>query len=281
MSRRDGHPPVVLSIAGSDPSGGAGIQGDLKTFSALGGYGCAVITALTAQSTLGVTGVFAVPAAFVTRQLDTLFADVAIDAVKVGMIADADIARAVAEAMRTYRPPLLVVDPVMVATSGDRLLAPEAEEVLRDQLIPLADIITPNLDEAASLLGRPRAQSAEQARAQTLSLQALGAARVLVKGGHLLGAEATDFLADLNGIVHEVSAPRLDTMNTHGTGCTLSSAIAVLRPAAPNWLTAVIQAKAYLTASLQAADRLMIGGTGASGNRYTGHGPVHHFSQIW
>nr|WP_255498272.1 bifunctional hydroxymethylpyrimidine kinase/phosphomethylpyrimidine kinase [Nakamurella sp. PAMC28650] len=280
-TRPEGHPPVVLSIAGSDPGGGAGIQADLKTFSALGGYGCAVITALTAQSTRGVTGVFAVPAAFVTEQIDTLFADVAIDAVKVGMIADADIARAVAQAIRTHRPPFVVLDPVMVATSGDRLLAPDAEEVMRQELMPLADLITPNLDEAAALLGRSRAVSAGQARTQALALLALGARRVLVKGGHLTGVEATDFLADLDGVVHELSAPRVDTANTHGTGCTLSSAIAVLRPLSGDWLTAVRGAKAYLTAALQAADQLVIGGTGSTPGEYRGHGPVHHFSTLW
>lgn len=281
MIRPAGHPPVVLSIAGSDPSGGAGIQADLKTFSALGGYGCAVITALTAQSTSGVSGVFAIPAAFVTEQLDALFADVAIDAVKIGMIADASIAHAVAQVIRTYRPPVMVLDPVMVATSGDRLLAPEAEVLMRQELMPLADLVTPNLDEAAALLGQPRAASAGQARDQALQLQALGAPRVLVKGGHLIGVEATDFLADLDGVVHEVSTPRVDTVNTHGTGCTLSSAIAVLRPAAPDWLSAVTQAKAYLTTALRAADRLVIGGTGTAPGPYLGHGPVHHFSQLW
>jgi hydroxymethylpyrimidine/phosphomethylpyrimidine kinase len=281
MIRPDGHPTVVLSIAGSDPSGGAGIQADLKTFSALGGYGCAVITALTAQSTRGVTGVLAIPGVFVTQQLDTLFADVAIDAVKIGMIADAGIALAVAQAIRTYRPPIVVLDPVMVATSGDRLLAPEAEELVRQELMPLADLITPNLDEAAALLGRPRATSTPEAREQALELQALGAPRVLVKGGHLIGVEATDFLADLGGVVHELSTPRVDTVNTHGTGCTLSSAIAVLRPKAPDWLSAVTQAKAYLTTALRAADRLMIGDTGNAPGPYLGHGPVHHFSELW
>lgn len=281
MKRPVGHPPVVLSIAGSDPSGGAGIQADLKTFSALGGYGCAVITALTAQSTRGVTGVFAVPAAFVADQLDTLFADVAIDAVKIGMIGDAGIGRVVAQTIRTYRPPFVVLDPVMVATSGDALLAPAAEEVMRDELMPLADLITPNLDEAAALLKQPRALSAGQARAQAAALRSLGARRALVKGGHLIGVEATDFLADLDGVVHELSAPRVDTVNTHGTGCTLSSAIAVLRPASGDWLTAVREAKAYLSNALQAADRLTIGGTGTLADEYGGHGPVHHFSQVW
>ena len=279
--RPAGHPPVLLTIAGSDPSGGAGIQADLKTFSALGGYGCAVITALTAQSTRGVTGVFAVPADFLTRQLDTLFADVGIDAVKIGMIADAEIAAAVAAALRTYRPRYVVLDPVMVATSGDRLLTAAAERVVRDELLPLADLITPNLDEAAALLGTDRAADADQARAQALRLADLGAQRVLVKGGHFAGPDSVDYLRDLDGTLHELTARRVDTANTHGTGCTLSSAIAALRPGAPDWVTAVAQAKDYLTTALQAADSLVIGGTGTDRSAYSGHGPVHHFAGIW
>ena len=281
MTRPDGHPPVVLTIAGSDPSGGAGIQADLKTFSALGAYGCAVITALTAQSTRGVSGVHPVPAGFVTEQLDTLFADVGIDAVKIGMIANAEVACTVAAALRRYAPPVVVLDPVMVATSGDRLLAAEAEDVMRTELLPLADLITPNLDEAAALLDAPRAMNADEARAQTLALQAIGAQRVLVKGGHLTGADATDYLADVDGVVRELSVERVETRNTHGTGCTLSSAIAALRPGAGDWLTAVGKAKAYLTTALQHADDLMIGGTGTDTSAYHGHGPVHHFAVMW
>ena len=282
VTRPVGHPTVALTIAGSDPSGGAGIQADLKTFSALGGYGCAVITALTAQNTTGVTGVFAIPAGFVTQQLDTLFADVAIDAVKIGMIADAEIAAAVAAALRTYRPAVVVLDPVMVATSGDRLLLPEAEAVLREQLLPMASIVTPNLDEAAALLGTDRAAYASEARDQAIALLGLGAPRVLVKGGHLANTEqATDYLALPDGVVHELSAPRIDTRNTHGTGCTLSSAIAVLRPTAPDWLTAVTDAKNYLTGAIAAADQLVIGGTGTTSVDYSGHGPVHHFANLW
>ncbi|WP_231988473.1 bifunctional hydroxymethylpyrimidine kinase/phosphomethylpyrimidine kinase [Nakamurella panacisegetis] len=281
MTRPPGHPPVVLSIAGSDPSGGAGIQADLKTFSALGGYGCAVITALTAQSTRGVSGVFPIPAGFVAEQLDALFADVGIDAVKVGMIANAEIARAVADALRRYAPPVVVLDPVMVATSGDRLLAPDAEDVMRSELLPLADLITPNLDEAAALLGTQRAADADETRAQSLALRAIGARRVLLKGGHLVGPEATDYLVDSDGRVQELTAERIDTANTHGTGCTLSSAVAVLRPGADDWFTAVQEAKAYLTTALRHADELMIGGTGTDYSPYSGHGPVHHFSAMW
>jgi hydroxymethylpyrimidine/phosphomethylpyrimidine kinase len=280
--RPEGHPTVALSIAGSDPSGGAGIQADLKTFSALGGYGCAVITALTAQNTTGVTGVFAIPAQFVTQQLDTLFADVAIDVVKIGMIANAEIAGAVAQALRTYRPAVVVLDPVMVATSGDRLLLPEAERVVREELLPLADLITPNLDEAAALLGTERAVDAAEARDQARALRELGALRVLVKGGHLDDHDfAIDFLVDVDGPVRDLRAPRIDTRNTHGTGCTLSSAIAVLRPSAPDWSSAVSRAKSYLTAAIAAADELVIGGTGTAQGEYRGHGPVHHFAEFW
>ena len=180
----------MLTIAGSDPSGGAGIQADLKTFSALGGYGCAVITALTAQNTRGVTGVFPIPADFVTAQLDTLFADVAVDAVKIGMIADAEIAGAVA-GPPAHRPPNVVLDPVMVATSGDRLLAADAEQVLRNELLPLADLITPNLDEAAALLGSPRAADGRPGPGSGSCAAALRRERVLVKGGHLTDDDAS------------------------------------------------------------------------------------------
>ena len=280
-TRPAGHPPVVLTIAGSDPSGGAGIQADLKTFSALGGYGCAVITALTAQNTRGVTGVFAVPAEFVTRQLDTLFADVGIDAVKIGMIADAEIAATVADSLHTHRPPYVVLDPVMVASSGDRLLRADAEAVMRAELLPLADLITPNLDEAAALLTSDRAVNGDEAHDQVRALRDLGAKRVLVKGGHFSGADAVDYLGDIDGTVHEFSARRIDTGNTHGTGCTLSSAIAALRPRSPDWSTAVRQAKDYLTAALAAADSLVIGGTGSDTSAYAGHGPVHHFAGRW
>ena len=205
MTRPAGHPRVVLSIAGSDPSGGAGIQADLKTFAALGAYGCAVITSLTAQSTLGVSGVFPIPARFVREQLDALFADVAVDAVKIGMLANADIAREVAEALDAHRLPIVVLDPVMVATSGDRLLAEDAEAVVREQLLPRADIITPNLPEAAALLGVPPADTPEQCREQARALVRAGARRVLLKGGHLLGdgdpggESATDYLTFPDG----------------------------------------------------------------------------------
>ncbi|MDP9779550.1 hydroxymethylpyrimidine/phosphomethylpyrimidine kinase [Nakamurella flavida] len=271
---------MVLTVAGSDPSGGAGIQADLKTFSALGAYGCAVLTALTAQNTRGVTGVHAVPAAFVTQQLRTLLDDVALDAVKIGMVADAGIARALAAALPGSAPHL-VLDPVMVATSGDRLLTPDAEAVVRDELVPLAGLITPNLAEAGALLGRPPAGTADEATDQVHALLAAGARRVLLKGGHRTdelggGGTVVDLYGEPGHEVVAITAPRVDTRNTHGTGCTLSAAIAALRPVSPDWLTAVRRAKDYLTRALQGADQLQIGRVGPDG-----HGPVHHFAGIW
>ncbi|KNX38896.1 bifunctional hydroxymethylpyrimidine kinase/phosphomethylpyrimidine kinase [Luteipulveratus halotolerans] len=263
-------PPVVLSIAGSDPSGGAGIQADLKTFSALGAYGCAAMTALTAQSTQGVTGIHVVPADFVRSQVETLVADVRLDAVKIGMLAAADVADTVSALIPSLRCPV-VLDPVMVSTSGSRLLDEDAMAAVR-RLVPLASVITPNLPEAAELLGGPVATSVGEMRAQARALlDDVGAQRVLLKGGHGNGPESVDVWADSSSTV-ELTAPRVDTANTHGTGCTLSSAIAPLRPAYDEWLPAVRAAKVWLTGALQAADELSIG---------QGAGPVHHFHQLW
>lgn len=278
-TRPPGHPAVALTIAGSDPSGGAGIQADLKTFAALGGYGCAVLTGLTAQSTTGVTRVLPVPADMVTAQLETLFADVAVDAVKIGMTTDAAVARAVAAALRQLRAagraPYVVLDPVMVSTSGHRLLAPDAEAVLRDELLPLADLVTPNLPEAAVLLGVEPAGDDHEAADQARALLKLGARFALVKGGHLDSAESVDHLAGPDGVV-ALTAQRIPTRNTHGTGCTLSSACAVLRPRHDEWEPAVREAKNYLTEALRAADDLVIGGTGTAPGPWRGHGPVDH-----
>jgi hydroxymethylpyrimidine/phosphomethylpyrimidine kinase len=278
-TRPPGHPVVALTIAGSDPSGGAGIQADLKTFAALGGYGCAVLTGLTAQSTTGVTRVLPVPGDMVTAQLETLFADVAVDAVKIGMTTDALVARAVAAVLRELRStgsaPYVVLDPVMVSTSGHRLLEPDAEAVLRDELLPLADLITPNLPEAAVLLGVEPARNATEAADQARTLLKLGAQLALVKGGHLDSAESVDHLAAPDGVV-ALAAPRVVTRNTHGTGCTLSSACAVLRPLHDGWEPAVRAAKDYLTGTLRAADALVIGGTGTAPGPWDGHGPVDH-----
>ena len=263
-------PPVALTIAGSDPSGGAGIQADLKTFSALGAFGTSVITALTAQSTTGVTGVHVVPAEFVTEQLETLVADVRVDAIKIGMLADAAVADAVREFLVRHTPGIVVLDPVMVATSGDRLLADDAVAAVR-RLLPLSSVITPNLGESAVLLGGPVAVDVDEMADQAAALRALGAPRVLLKGGHLDGDTSVDVLVDEHGTTL-LAAPRVPTANTHGTGCTLSSALAALRPRRPDWVETARDAKAWLTQALRRADELEIG---------HGHGPVHHFHALW
>jgi hydroxymethylpyrimidine/phosphomethylpyrimidine kinase len=263
--------PTALTIAGSDPSGGAGIQADLKTFSALGAYGTAVITALTAQNTIGVTGVHEVPAEFVTQQLETLVADIRVDAIKIGMLANTEIVDAVARFLRDRTDDFVVLDPVMVATSGDRLLSDEAVEAMR-RLLPAASVITPNLAEAAALLECPTATNAAQMRVQARELLSLGARRVLLKGGHLDSVgETVDIFVGPEG-EHELTGPRIATTNTHGTGCSLSSAMAALRPQRDDWLTTVHDAKTWLTGALAASDTLQIG---------NGHGPVHHFYELW
>lgn len=258
---------TALTIAGSDPSGGAGIQADLKTFSANGAYGMTVLTALTAQNTRGVSGVHPVPVAFVAEQLDTLLSDITPDATKIGMLATAELADLVSEYLPRLRH--TVLDPVMVATSGDRLLDEDAVEAIR-RLLPQVDLITPNLYEAAVLLDEAPATDLSTLTEQATRLVSLGANRVLVKGGHL-DDTATDLLADTSGVT-AVSGHRIATTNTHGTGCTLSSAIAALRPQCPDWLAAVQDAKTYLNEALSAADTLGIG---------HGHGPVHHFVRYW
>ncbi|HLU97605.1 MAG TPA: bifunctional hydroxymethylpyrimidine kinase/phosphomethylpyrimidine kinase [Thermobifida alba] len=264
--------PTILSIAGTDPSGGAGIQADLKAFSALGGYGTTVVTALVAQTTTGVSEVHDVPAAFVRSQLDTLLTDVRVDAVKIGMLSNTEVIEVVAAAIDAYQLPNVVLDPVMVAKSGDRLLAAEAVEALRTELLPRADLITPNLPEAADLLGEAEATDPADMRGQAERLLALGPRRVLLKGGHLSGPTSTDLLLSADGEAETLTAERVDTTNTHGTGCTLSSAIAALRPQRPTWSQAVREAKDYLTEALRHADELEIG---------KGKGPVHHFHAWW
>jgi hydroxymethylpyrimidine/phosphomethylpyrimidine kinase len=262
--------PNALTIAGTDPSGGAGIQADLKTFSALGAFGTTVVTALVAQNTQGVDAVHEVPAAFVEQQLDTLFADVRIDAVKIGMLGTADLVRCVAGRLRRFAPAYVVLDPVMVAKSGDRLLAPDAVAAMRDDLLPLVDLVTPNLPEAADLLHEDEAGDEDAMRDQLERLAKL-CRGVLLKGGHLDGASSPDLLR-ADGDLTRLSAARVQTTNTHGTGCTLSAAIAALRPQRADWTSAVRDAKDYLTRALQAADRLDVG---------RGHGPQHHFHAWW
>jgi hydroxymethylpyrimidine/phosphomethylpyrimidine kinase len=262
--------PNVLSIAGSDPSGGAGIQADLKAFSANGAYGMAVITALTAQNTQGVRSVQTVDPAFVAEQIDAIFADVRVDAVKIGMVATAEIAAAIADRLRHHGTGNVVLDPVMVAKSGHHLLQADAVAVLRDVLVPMAQLITPNLPEAGVLLGGAEPASLADMQQAVRALYRLGPPWVLLKGGHLSGAESTDLLFD-GSTVAELPARRIATQNTHGTGCTLSSAIAALLPRFDT-VEAVRRAKSYLTEAIAASGQLSVGG---------GHGPVQHFHALW
>ena len=256
----------ILTVAGSDPSGGAGIQADLKTIAALGGYGMAVLTALTAQNTRGVHGVHRVPAAFVAAQLDAVWADVGVDALKTGMLATAAVVRAVAAQCQRRPTVPCVVDPVLVAKGGARLLAPPALAALRRHLLPLATVITPNLPEAAALLDQPEAGSVAAMRRTARALHALGPAAVLLKGGHLPGRACVDVLYDGHGYV-EFPAPRIRTRHTHGTGCTLASALATRLGQGLALPEAVGQAKDYVTAAIRAGARLRVG---------TGHGPLDH-----
>jgi len=261
---------IAVTLAGSDSSGGAGIQADLKTFSALGVYGASVVTALTAQNTRGVQAIHEVPAEFVTRQIESVFSDLTVGAVKIGMLSRPEVILAVADGLARHATGIpVVLDPVMIATSGDRLIADEAVAVLRERLLPQVDLVTPNLPEAAVLLGD---DSEEDGAVLAQRLVALGARAVLVKGGHGTGPESVDFLATAEGIERRLAAPRVETRNTHGTGCTLSAAIAALLARGLPLPEAVAAAKDYLTAAILAADELAIGG---------GHGPVHHFHAWW
>jgi len=264
----------VLTIAGSDPSGGAGIQADLKTFSALGTYGTSVITALTAQNTQGVRGVFPVPASFIAEQLETLLDDVALDAVKIGMVASRDVAEVIADCIGRRRPRWVVLDPVMVAKSGDVLVDDAGIQAVRDILIPLADVITPNLPEAAVLLGGSTPGSTAEMEAVMPALRRLGAPYVMLKGGHLQGVDCSDLLATPQGTTW-LPAPRINTQNLHGTGCTLSSAVAACLARQPEDVPveeAIRTAKQWLHAALEASVRLKVG---------KGRGPVHHFHEWW
>jgi hydroxymethylpyrimidine/phosphomethylpyrimidine kinase len=258
---------IALTIAGSDSSGGAGIQADLKTFAALGVYGASVITALTAQNTRGLTGIHQVPADFVTAQIDAVFGDLDVKAVKIGMAAQLATIDAIVAALARWSPKHIVLDPVMVATSGDRLLAADAVEALRTKLIPRASLITPNLPEAATLLDEPVAVGEAAIESQGRRLLALGCPAVLIKGGHGQGAESIDYLITSSRTV-ALAAPRVATRNTHGTGCSLSSAIAAGLAKGEDMEDAVRHAKTWVSAAIAAADRLGVG---------HGHGPIHHF----
>ncbi len=263
--------PVALTIAGSDSSGGAGIQADLKSFAALGVYGASAITALTAQNTRGVSGIHPVPAAFVSAQIDAVFSDLAVDAVKIGMVAQAETIAAIADGLKRWAPRHIVLDPVMVATSGDRLLAAEAVDALKTLLFPLASLITPNLPEAAALLNEQVASNEADVERQGRRLLAMGCRAVLVKGGHGPGTESIDYLIDAEPSI-ALSASRIATANTHGTGCSLSSAIAAGLAKGETLETAARHAKAWITDAIAAADRFAVG---------HGHGPVHHFHKYY
>ena len=263
--------PIALTVAGSDSSGGAGIQADLKTFAALGVYGASVITALTAQNTQGVTGIHQVPADFVTAQIDAVFADLAVGAVKIGMVAELSVIDAIAAGLARWRPKHVVLDPVMVATSGDRLLKADAVDALRTRLIPLASVITPNLPEAAALLEEAVARTESAIADQGTRLLALGSRAVLIKGGHGAGTESIDYLVTSAGTI-ALPAPRVATKNTHGTGCSLSSAITAGLAKGEDMEVAVRNAKAWVSAAIAAADRFAVG---------HGHGPIHHFHKYY
>ncbi|WP_018987991.1 bifunctional hydroxymethylpyrimidine kinase/phosphomethylpyrimidine kinase [Aromatoleum toluclasticum] len=271
--------PNVVSIAGVDPSGGAGLLADLKAFSALGAYGCGVVAALTAQNTQAVTGIHTPPTDFLRLQIDTLFADVRIHAVKLGMLGSADIVATVADRLAHFDAPNVVCDPVMVAKSGDHLLARNAVAMLIEALLPRTFLLTPNLPEAGVLLEqRPPETVKEMYRAaeRLREMLPLSSERwVLLKGGHLPGSEVVDLLFDGDRMI-EMPSPRIETKNTHGTGCTLASAIAALLPQRVGGLrpveSAVRDARDYLLRAIAASGALSVG---------SGHGPVHHFHALW
>jgi hydroxymethylpyrimidine/phosphomethylpyrimidine kinase len=263
--------PIALTIAGTDPSGGAGIQADLKAFSALGVYGATVITALVAQNTQGVRSIHDVPPPFIAEQLASVFDDLDVKAVKIGMLSRPEVIETIAKSLDHYKQKTIVLDPVMVAASGDSLLVPEAVEALRTILIPKALLITPNMPEAAALLGEKIANDEAAMEHQAAKLLKLGCRAVLLKGGHGKGAESIDILFDETGS-SRFASKRVATNNTHGTGCTLSSAIAAGLAKGQSLRLAVQNGKDYVSAAIAASDQLAVG---------KGHGPVHHFHALW
>ncbi len=266
--------PIALSIAGSDPSGGAGIQADLKTFSAHGVYGCAVITALTAQNTLGVSGVWPVPVESVQQQVESVLSDVPVNTIKLGMLYSAEIIEVVARVLARFPNIPIICDPVMVATSGDALLDRNAVDVITKKIFPLATLVTPNLDEAAALLNENIAETSDQMKTQCERLLSMGCQAVLLKGGHLREDESTDVMihkTEGKFTQHVFSLPRIDTKNTHGTGCTLSSAICANLAKGVSLLDAVSGAKRYVTDAIKFSDRINIG---------SGNGPVNHLYEM-
>jgi hydroxymethylpyrimidine/phosphomethylpyrimidine kinase len=262
---------IAVTIAGSDSSGGAGIQADLKTFAALGVYGASIITALTAQNTQAVTAIHDVPADFIAAQIDAVFSDLDVGAVKIGMLSRTAAIEAVARGLVRHKAKNIVLDPVMTASSGDRLLPPDAVGALRRLLIPRALVVTPNLPEAAALTGASLARNEAEMEGQAREILSLGARRVLIKGGHGEGGESVDLLIGEREVVR-LAAKRVATKNTHGTGCTLSSAIAAGLAKGRDVVTACQEAKTYVSAAIANADRLRVG---------HGHGPLHHFYDQW
>ena len=262
---------IVLTIAGSDSGGGAGIQADLKTFSALGVYGASVITAVTAQNTRSVTAVHPIPVDVIARQIEAVLSDLDVKAIKIGMLATCDVIDVVADSLAGFDGHI-VLDPVMIAKSGDTLLADDAVAHLLERLVPGASLLTPNLPEAAHLLDTAQADDAAQMQVQGEALLAKGAKAVLMKGGHGTADICTDIMFHVKHSPLRLTAPRLDTVNTHGTGCTLSSAIAAGLGRGLDMASAVTAAHAYLQGAIKAADDLHVG---------SGHGPVHHFHELW
>ncbi len=261
--------PNLLTIAGSDPSGGAGIQADLKSFAALGTHGMSVITTLTAQNTTGVSAIHDVPATFVREQVDQIFTDIDVHGVKIGMLGDPKTIEVIAAALERHNPAHIVLDPVMISQSGHRLIEAASIDALKKYLIPRATIITPNMPEAEELLGT--VYNPDDMIENAKALNQMGARAVLLKGGHGSGSQSIDIFAQ-GDHTEELTAPRIDTTNNHGTGCTLSSAIAVYLAKGLELPEACRAAKTYITAALQGADQLNVG---------KGHGPVHHFYDLW
>lgn len=265
--------PHALTIAGSDSGGGAGIQADLKTFSAHGVYGASVITAVTAQNTTGVSAVHIIPPEVVSAQIQMVLDDIRIDAIKIGMLGNAVTISAVAKALREHAQSIpIVLDPVMISKSGAALLAPDAVAALKTDLLPLVTLITPNLPEAAELAGQAEPENAEGMTALLQKMTAMGAKSVLLKGGHLTeDADALDLLWHTDQVT-SFTTPRIATCNTHGTGCTLSAAIAAALAQGMEMVDAINHAKQFVTEAIRHADRLNVGG---------GHGPLHHFYRFW
>lgn len=268
---KPGRTPRVLSIAGTDPSGGAGIHADLKAIAACGGYGMAVVSALTAQNTRGVRAVHVPSLGFLRDQLNAISDDITVDAVKTGMLFDSDIIATVGRWLTAHRPDIIVVDPVMVATSGDRLLRADAEQAMRD-LIAQVDLVTPNVPELAVLLNTEPARTWDELEDQARALAADADVLVLAKGGHLDDDTVRDALIGPDGMCCDVTAPRSHATTTHGTGCSLSAAIATLRARYGEWEPALADARAWLTTAIEHGPQLQVGG---------GHGPVSHFAQLW